>query len=89
MDALDGNAIAGPLLEVFGVELTTASGTCAGCGAVAPIAELSVYTSAGVVARCRSCDAVVMVLVSRAESTRVDLRGMAALDVAEPTRATS
>jgi hypothetical protein len=89
VDALDGNAIAGQLFEVFGVDLTTASGTCAGCGAVAPIAELSVYRSAGLVARCRSCDAVVMVLLSSGGSTRVDLRGMASLEVAEPNGATS
>ena len=85
MDALDGNAIAGHLLEAFGVELTAMNGTCAGCGAVAPIAELSVYTSApGVVARCRSCEAVVIVLVAGREVTRIDLRGMAALEVADP-----
>ena len=43
---LDRNAIAGDLLALFGAELTTASATCAGCGARAPIAELTVYTSA-------------------------------------------
>ena len=32
MDALDGNAIAGLLLEVFGAEMTTATGFCARCG---------------------------------------------------------
>lgn len=83
MDALDGNAIAGQLHDLFGADLTTASGTCASCGATGPIAELSVYTSApGTVARCRSCEAVVMVLVSFREVTRVDLRGMAALEMA-------
>lgn len=83
MDALDGNAIAGYLFELFGAELTTATGTCASCGDTRPIAELSVYTSApGIVARCRSCDAVVMVLVAFRDVTRVDLRGMAALAVA-------
>jgi hypothetical protein len=82
MDALDGNAMAGDLLALFGAELTMASATCAGCGARAPIAELSVYTSAiGTVARCGSCDAVVMVLVAVRAVTRVDLRGMAALDM--------
>ena len=82
MDALDGNAMAGDLLALFGAELTIASATCAGCGARAPIAELSVYTSAiGTVARCGSCDAVVMVLVAVRDVTRVDLRGMAALDM--------
>ena len=84
MDALDGNALAGPLFELFGAELTTATGTCAGCGATAPVAELSVYMSApGIVARCRSCEAVVIVLVQRLDGTRVDLRGMVALDIAE------
>ena len=35
MDAgmLDGNAVAGLLQEVFAVEVTTATGTCAACGA--------------------------------------------------------
>ena len=79
MDALDGNAIAGHLHELFGAELTTASGTCASCGATGPIAELSVYISAGAVARCRSCESVVMALVTVRGTTRVDLRGMAAL----------
>jgi hypothetical protein len=83
VDALDGNAIAGQLVDLFGTELTTATGTCAGCGATAPIAELSVYLSApGIVARCRSCDGVVMVLVAVGDVTRVDLRGLAAVDVA-------
>ena len=82
MDALDGNAIAGHLHELFGAELTTASGTCASCGATGPIAELSVYISAGAVARCRSCESVVMALVTVRGTTRVDLRGMAALTMA-------
>jgi uncharacterized protein DUF6510 len=82
MDALDGNAIAGHLHELFGVELTTASGTCASCGATGPIAELTVYISAGAVARCRSCESVVMAVVTVRGATRVDLRGMAALTMA-------
>jgi Family of unknown function (DUF6510) len=31
---LDGNAVAGLLREIFAVEMTTAIGTCNGCGAV-------------------------------------------------------
>jgi hypothetical protein len=55
MDALDGNAIAGQLVEVFGTELTTAIGTCAGCGASGAVAELEVYLQApGTVVRCRA-----------------------------------
>ena len=89
MEALDGNAIAGHLLELFGAELTTARGTCASCGATGPIAELSVFLSAGTVARCRSCGAVVMVLSTLRGVTRVDLRGIAALDVAGQSEPTS
>jgi hypothetical protein len=38
--ALDGNAIAGTLAEVFGGEMTTAIGVCAHCGARGPVAEV-------------------------------------------------
>ena len=81
MDALDGNAIAGQLVEVFGAELTTATGTCASCGASGVVAELVVYLQApGTVVRCRSCDSVLMVLVTRRGVACVDLRGLAQLD---------
>jgi hypothetical protein len=80
MDALDGNAIAGQLVEVFGAELTTATGVCATCGASGVVAELVVYLEApGTVVRCRSCASVLMVLVSRRGVTCVDLRGLASL----------
>jgi hypothetical protein len=65
MQTLDGNAIAGPLMQAFGREMTDASGTCAYCGTAARVAELVVYMRApGAVARCRTCGSVVMVLVS-------------------------
>jgi len=80
MDALDGNAIAGLLYEVFGAEMTTATGTCASCGASGRVAELEVYLRApGTVARCRSCMSVLMVLVTVRGTTCVDLRGLADL----------
>jgi len=80
MDALDGNAIAGQLVEVFGAELTTAIGVCAGCGASGLVAELEVYLQApGTVVRCRSCKSVLMVLVGRRGVTCVDLRGLSRL----------
>jgi hypothetical protein len=64
VDALDGNAIAGPLYEFFGQEMTTASGTCAHCGSVSKVAELRVYARApGSVARCPTCDSVVFVVL--------------------------
>jgi hypothetical protein len=76
MEELDGNAIAGPLFEYFGAEMTTARGSCAHCGASAEIAELRVYARGpGTVVRCRTCGNVVIVLVTIRETLRVDLRG--------------
>jgi hypothetical protein len=84
MDALDGNAIAGTLHDVFGAELTTATSACAHCGAIRQVAELRVYLRApGTVVRCTSCAAVAMVLVEVRGVTCVDLRGLATLDRAE------
>lgn len=81
MEALDGNAIGGLLLEVFGAEMTAATGTCAHCGAVAQVAELVVYLEApGTVGRCRTCDSVLLVIVEVRGTRCVDLRGLAALE---------
>lgn len=83
MEALDGNAIAGLLLDVFGSEMTTAAGVCVGCGAASLLAEQSVYNRApGTVVRCRLCTTVVMVLVEVRGITCVDLRGLATLEPA-------
>jgi Family of unknown function (DUF6510) len=83
MDALDGNAIAGLLFDVFGAEMTTATGSCASCGASGKVAEFEVYLRApGTVARCRSCRNVLMVLVSVRGITCVDLRGLARIEPA-------
>ena len=81
MEALDGNAIGGLLFEVFGAELTAATGTCDHCGAVAHVAELVVYLEApGTVVRCRICGSVVMVIVEVRGTKCVDLRGLAVLE---------
>jgi hypothetical protein len=65
MDALDGNAIAGQLHELFGREMTTATGVCSACGAGSVVAELRVYARApGTVIRCPHCGVVLIVLVT-------------------------
>jgi hypothetical protein len=80
MDALDGNAIGGLLHEVFGTEMTIATGTCGTCGTAGCVAELVVYLQApGIVARCPVCGSVVMAFVRRQTMTCVDLRGLADL----------
>ena len=80
MDALDGNAIAGPLMEVFGTEMTTATGICISCGRSSQVAGFAVYLRApGIVARCPGCSAVLMVLVEIRGMTCVDLLGLSSL----------
>ena len=80
MTRLDGNAIAGELFDIFGEEMTTAIGTCAGCGAMRPLGELAVYRQApGVVARCSSCENVLLVIVEIRGVRCVDLHGIAAV----------
>jgi hypothetical protein len=80
MDALDGNAIAGMLQEVFKSDMTTATGTCGSCGAATMVAELLVYLQApGTVVRCPACGSIVMVFVRRPTMTCVDLTGLADL----------
>jgi len=43
MIALDGNAIAGDLIEVLGVDLAAATCACASCGTSGYFAEAVVY----------------------------------------------
>ena len=81
MEALDGNAIGGLLLDVFGADMTTATGVCAYCGAAGELATLVVYLQApGTVVRCRGCGSVLVVIVDRDGIKCVDLRGVASLD---------
>jgi hypothetical protein len=82
MIALDGNAIAGELAVVFGVDLTAATSVCAACGASRYVAEAVVYMRGpGTVARCRACGELHIVLVTIRDVTCVDLRGLAALEM--------
>ena len=79
-DVLDGNAIGGMLIELFGTEMTTAVGTCGSCGTAGQVAEMAVYRPVlGTVVRCRVCDNVLMVFVEVRGVTCVDLHGLAQL----------
>ena len=80
MDHLDGNAIGGLLLDVFGAEMTAAQGVCGTCGAANPVGRLIVYRQApGTVVRCPSCRSVLMVFVQKRGVACVDLMGLASL----------
>jgi hypothetical protein len=76
----DGNALAGPLDEVFAVEVSAAVTRCAGCGRTGPVAELRVYgRGAGLVARCAGCQEVVLRIVRTPRELWLDLRGTVSL----------
>jgi hypothetical protein len=64
---LDGNAVGGLLLELFGVELTAAPCVCSSCP--------------GVVVRSRHCGDVMITIVRGRERTWVDLRGTRGLEL--------
>lgn len=83
---LDGNAAAGAFRSVFVDELTTARGACAACGAIAPLGSQHLYMqslSPGAVLRCRSCEAVLMVLVDTQGRYRLGMQGLKWIEVVD------
>jgi uncharacterized protein DUF6510 len=78
---LDGNAAAGLLSEVFGRDVTTAVGTCDGCGSAHAVGAIHVYLAAGTVLRCPHCEAVVMKVVTDGERFWVDVRGLRSMEL--------
>jgi len=74
---LDGNAIGGMMLELFGREMTMVVATCRSCGATGPLASVDVYMKApGVVVRCRTCESVLMKIVRSPKRVWLDIEGM-------------
>jgi hypothetical protein len=82
---LDGNVLAGALRELFTVDITTATGQCVACGTTGALGQARVYADApGLVARCRSCDEVVLRYVRAPDRAWLDLRGITCLQVQLP-----
>ena len=80
---LDGNAIGGVLLEVFGTDLTGSMAVCASCGAEGHVATLDVYVHApGIVGRCRTCEAVMLKIVRSGDRIWLDLSGTRTIEMA-------
>ncbi len=78
----DGNALAGPLREIFTVDVTAATCRCVSCGRTGEVATLRVYRHApGLVARCPGCDAVVLRLTRAPHAAWLDLKGTTALRI--------
>jgi hypothetical protein len=78
----DGNALAGPVGDLFRVDLSIAIGRCTNCGRTAPMAEVRVFDHApGLVARCPTCDQVLLRLVRGPGRAWLDLRGLTYLQL--------
>ena len=75
-DTLDGNAAAGPFAEIFAVDVTTVSVTCAGCDATAAFAEQRAFVGGpGTVLRCPGCDHLLARVVQTPTELWLDLSG--------------
>jgi hypothetical protein len=82
---LDGNAAAGLLQEVFGLEMTANPAECANCGNVSEMGGLLAFTQApGLVLRCPACEAVMVRLVQTPRGTYLDARGATYVRLASP-----
>jgi len=68
------------MLELVGADLTASISVC-GCGAHEEMARLDVYTGAGIVVRCRHCEAVMIRIVQARDRTWLDLSGTASLEL--------
>ncbi len=69
------------MLELVGADLTGSISVCGGCGAHEEMARLDVYTGAGIVVRCRHCEAVMIRIVQARDRTWLDLSGTASLEL--------
>jgi ribosomal protein S27AE len=79
--ALDGNAVAGALHEVFDQDVTTAVRTCQGCGAASVLGAHRAYRALGLVLRCPSCGDVALTIVTIGEHRRARIAGELVLDL--------
>ena len=85
MTHLDGNVLAGPLSEIFAVDMTSATGRCAGCADVSPLATAMVLVERGsYVVSCHTCGNTLLTLTSTAGATSLDLSGVDELTFAHP-----
>jgi hypothetical protein len=84
MDHLDGNVLAGPTTNLFAFEPTTMQGQCHACADIATLGQAMVYGQPmGFVARCRTCDNVLIVIVERAGHKLLSMQGLRWLRVAD------
>ena len=79
---VDGNVLAGPLSDIFSVDMTTASGTCASCRDSSPLAMAMVYLKPKTyIVRCHVCDSILLTIIQSSRETRIYLAGMVSLTI--------
>jgi len=82
---LDGNAAAGLMQEIFGLEMTSNPAECANCGNVSEMGGLLAFTQApGTVLRCPACQEVMLRIVQTPNGTYLDARGAAYVRLVGP-----
>jgi len=73
---LDGNAAAGLLQVIFGLEMTANPAECANCGNVSELGALLAFIQApGTVLRCPACEEVMLRIVETPSGIYLDARG--------------
>jgi Family of unknown function (DUF6510) len=72
---LDGNALAGHLMEVFGTEMTTVQHVCQSCGARNAVGAHRAYPGAGAVLRCPACNDLALRITTLPDRYVVQLSG--------------
>jgi DNA-directed RNA polymerase subunit RPC12/RpoP len=74
--ALDGNAAAGLLQEIFVADITTAQIECEACGSIGAVGSLRLYAAPmGAVLRCSHCGSLIMRAVHTSHGRWLELRG--------------
>jgi hypothetical protein len=82
--ALDGNAAAGLLGEIFPFDMTMVWTMCSGCASMDRVGAHRAYMDApGVVIRCVHCDTVLIRAVHGGGRYWLDLRGAVCLQIDE------
>lgn len=82
---VDGNALAGPLSEIFRTDMTDASGECRHCGTLAQLADAIVeMDDAGLIVMCGHCGRTLFTVVRSEARTWIDLQGIAGLAIPRP-----
>ena len=82
---LDGNAAAGLLAQIFAVDITTATITCASCQATSEVGALAVYCpEMGAILRCTGCQAAVLRIGRHPGGYVLDMHGSGLLRIDAP-----